>query len=193
MYGPIWDGVYQYSDFNKSPSGVYSLIGTIPTNGNVRSSIKPGDIKYKDLNGDGEINYGSRTVEDHGDMKVIGNSTPRYQYSFRMSANYLGFDLSFFMQGVGKRDFWANGPVFVPGYRYAEAWYEHQLDYWTPENTDAYYPRPNDQGQSNNAMNFLPQSKYLLDLSYLRMKNITFGYTIPSKVTEKINSLQVKQ
>ncbi|SDR91464.1 SusC/RagA family TonB-linked outer membrane protein [Christiangramia echinicola] len=147
----------------------------------------PGDIKYKDLDGDGEINYGSRTVDDHGDMKRIGNTTPRYQYGLQLGANWLGFDLSMFMQGVGKRDFWASGPVFIPGYRYAEGWYEHQLDYWTPENTDAYYPRPNDQQQSNNAMNFLPQTKYLLDMSYLRMKNITFGYTLPSSLSEKVN------
>lgn len=145
----------------------------------------PGDIKYKDLNGDGEVNYGSRTVDDHGDMKRIGNSTPRYQYGIQLGANWKGFDLSMFMQGVGKRDFWANGPVFIPGYRYGEAWYDHQLDYWTPENTNAYYPRPNDQQQSNGAMNFLPQSKYLLDMSYLRMKNITLGYTIPASFTEK--------
>lgn len=147
----------------------------------------PGDIKYKDLNGDGVIDYGSRTVDDHGDMKVIGNSTPRYQYGFQLGADWKGFDLSLFMQGVGKRDFWANGPVFIPGFRYAEGWYEHQLDYWTPENPDAYYPRPNDQGQSNNAMNFLPQSKYLLDMSYLRMKNVTLGYTVPSSATERFN------
>ncbi len=90
------------------------------------------------------------------------------------------------MQGVGKRDLWANGPVVIPGYRYGEGWFEHQLDYWTPENQDAFYPRPNDQAQSNNAMDFLPQSKYLLDMSYFRMKNITFGYTIPSELTKKI-------
>jgi TonB-linked SusC/RagA family outer membrane protein len=146
----------------------------------------PGDVKYKDLNGDGVINYGSRTVDDHGDMKVIGNSTPRYQYGIRLGADFKGFDLSMFMQGVGKRDLWANGPVVIPGYRYGEGWFEHQLDYWTPENQDAFYPRPNDQAQSNNAMNFLPQSKYLLDMSYFRMKNITFGYTIPSEMTSKI-------
>ena len=146
----------------------------------------PGDIKYKDLNGDGVIDYGSRTVGDSGDMKRIGNSTPRYQYGLQIGASWKGFDFNMFMQGVGKRDFWANGPVFIPGYRYGEAWYAHQLDYWTPENPNAYYPRPNDQQQSNNAMNFLPQSKYLLDMSYLRMKNITLGYTISTSLTEKL-------
>lgn len=147
----------------------------------------PGDVKYRDLNGDGVIDFGSNTVDDPGDMKRIGNSTPRYQYAFRFNADYKGFDLSIFMQGVGKREVWANGPLVIPGFRYGEGWFEHQLDYWTPENQDAFYPRPNDQGQSNNAMNFLPQSKYLLDMSYLRMKNITLGYTIPADITNRLS------
>ena len=66
MYGPIFDGVYQFDEFDKSPSGVYSLIGTVPTNGNVRSSIKPGDIKYKDLNGDGTVNNNDFTILGRG-------------------------------------------------------------------------------------------------------------------------------
>lgn len=189
--GEIWgyetDGFFTEDDFNADGSyadGVASQ-DIFETNGWFKYG--PGDIKYKDLNGDGVIDYGANTVDDHGDQKVIGNSTPRYQYGLRAGADWLGFDFSFFLQGVGKRDLWANGPVFIPGFRYGEAWYAHQLDYWTPENPNAYYPRPNDQGQSNDAMNFLPQSKYLLDLSYLRIKNITFGYTIPSAVTQKLN------
>lgn len=152
----------------------------------------PGDIKYKDLNGDGVIDYGSKTVDDHGDMKVIGNSTPRYQYGLRLGADWKGFDLSLFVQGVGKRDFWANGPIFIPGYRPHEAWYAHQLDYWTPENTDAFYPRPTNHSQSNEIRNFLPQTKYLLDLSYMRMKNVTFGYTLPTSITDRVKIGQLR-
>ncbi|WP_026235660.1 SusC/RagA family TonB-linked outer membrane protein [Echinicola pacifica] len=152
----------------------------------------PGDVKYKDLDGDGEISYGSNTVDDHGDLKVIGNSTPRYQYGFRLGGDYKGLDFSFFIQGVGKRDYWANGPIFVPGYRPGEAWYEHQLDYWTPENPDAYYPRPTDQGQSSNSRNFLRQSRYLLDMSYMRMKNITIGYSLPQSLISKWNIDKVR-
>ncbi len=147
----------------------------------------PGDVKFKDLDGDGEIGYGSRTVDDHGDMKVIGNSTPRYQYGLTVSADWKGFDLSLFMQGVGKRDLWPSGPVIIPGYNPSEAWFAHQLDYWTPDNPDAYYPRPTNQGMSNNAMNFLPQTRYLLDMSYFRMKNITLGYSLPHSVLDKLS------
>src|SRR5690606_32098867 len=143
--------------------------------------------------GDGVIDYGSQTVDDHGDMKVIGNSTPRFQYGFRLGADWKGFDLSIFMQGVGKRDMWANGPVVIPGYRYNEGWFAHQLDYWTPENPGGFYPRPTDQSQSNNSRNFLPQTRYLLDMSYLRMKNLTFGYTLPGSIMEEfgINKFRV--
>ena len=153
----------------------------------------PGDIKYRDLNGDGKIDIGTNTVEDAGDQRIIGNSTPRYQYGLTVGAAFKGFDVNVFIQGVGKRDFWANGPVFIPGFRIGEAWYEHQLDYWTPENQDAFYPRPTDQAQSNATRNFLPQTKYLLNMSYTRVKNLNIGYIIPSGISKraKLNTARV--
>lgn len=146
----------------------------------------PGDIKYKDLNNDGKIEIGSNTVADPGDQRIIGNTTPRYQYGINLGVEFKGFDLSAFVQGVGSREMWANGPVFVPGFRIGEAWYEHQLDYWTPENQNAFYPRPTDQAQSNATRNFLPQTKYLLDMSYTRIKNVNLGYTVPSNLMKRI-------
>lgn len=187
--GEIWGyetvGFFSEDDFNEDGT----LVEGIPSQELYENSwfvYGPGDIRYRDLDGDGKITYGSNTVDDHGDLRVIGNTTPRYQYSFTFGADWKGFDLNVFMQGVGKRDFWANGPVVIPGYRYAEGWYAHQLDYWTPENTDAFYPRPTDQSQSNQIRNFMPQTRYLLDMSYLRMKNITLGYSIPETVTERL-------
>lgn len=196
ILGEIWgyetDRFFTEDDFNADGS-LSESIASQELYEEAWFEYGPGDIKYKDLNGDGVIDYGSQTVDDHGDMKVIGNSTPRYQYSFRLGADWKGFDLSVFMQGVGKREMWASGPVVIPGYRYNEAWYVHQLDYWTPENPDAFYPRPTPQLQSNNAKNFLPQTKYLLDMSYLRMKNITLGYTLPEGLTNRfgINRFRV--
>lgn len=139
----------------------------------------PGDIKYQDLDGDGSITTGDGTVENPGDRRIIGNSNPRWQYGFRLDMEYKGFDLGVFFQGVGKREQWASGTVFVPGFRPGEAWYQHQLDYWTEDNPNAYYPRPTDQGQSNGIRNFMPQTKYLMDMSYIRLKNLTVGYTLP--------------
>lgn len=155
-------------------------------------SWAPGDIKYKDLNGDGTVDYGSNTLDDHGDLKVIGNTTPRYQYGFRLGADFKGFDFSAFVQGVGQRYKWASGPIFIPGFNWNEAWYAHQQDYWTPENRDAFYPRPTAQYANNNNMNFRVQSKYLMDMAYLRMKNITFGYTLPREMSEKVKMNKVR-
>ena len=200
VLGEIWgfetDRFFTAEDFVRDANGEfvldngrYIMADGVPDQSFFESGwffYGPGDVKYKDLNGDGKIDRGTNTIDDPGDMRVIGNSTPRYQYGIRLGADFKGFDLSFFVQGVGKRDFWANGPLFVPGFRPGEAWYEHQLDYWTPENQNAFYPRPTDHGQSNNARNFLPQTKYLLDMSYTRLKNITFGYTIPTSLSQKI-------
>ncbi|MGB7528577.1 SusC/RagA family TonB-linked outer membrane protein [Sphingobacterium cellulitidis] len=152
----------------------------------------PGDIKYKDLNNDGKISTGDGSVENPGDRKIIGNSNPRWQYGFRLDMEYKGFDLGVFFQGVGKREQWASGTVFIPGFRPGEAWYQHQLDYWTEENPNAFYPRPTDQGQSNSIRNFMPQTKYLMDMSYLRLKNLTFGYTLPKNFVEKAKLSRVR-
>ncbi len=145
----------------------------------------PGDIKYKDLDGDGKISTGDGTVENPGDRKIIGYSNPRWQYGFRLDMEFKGFDLGVFFQGVGQRNQWASGTVFVPGFRPGEAWYQHQLDYWTEDNPNAFYPRPTDQGQSNATRNFMPQTKYLLDMSYLRLKNLTIGYSLPKEWVER--------
>ncbi len=149
----------------------------------------PGDVKYKDINGDGKIDFGTNTVGNSGDLSVIGNSTPRYQYGLTLNADWKGFDFSIFFQGVGKRDLWPNGPVFIPGWRQAEVWYDHQMDYWTPDNPNAYYARPTNYEEANsqtNSKNFFPQSRYLLDMSYLKIKNLALGYTIPKRISSRI-------
>lgn len=187
--GDIWgyetDRFFTEDDFNSEGTPVEGIADqSLFENGSF--IFQPGDIKFKDLNGDGVIDYGANTVDDHGDLKVIGNTTPRYQYSIQFGADWKGFDLNVFMQGVGKRDVWGLGPVTQWGYRALDGLYAHQMDYWTPENPDAFYPRPTDMDGANNVYNFQPQSKYLLDMSYLRMKNITFGYSFPVDLIEEI-------
>ena len=77
----------------------------------------PGDVKFIDVNGDGEISNGKGTLADHGDLEVIGNSNPRYEYGFRIGADYKGFDFSVFFQGVGSRKIWGDGFLAIPGYQ----------------------------------------------------------------------------
>ena len=200
VLGEIWgyetDRFFTKDDFEKdangnliTQNGKYVLAKGVPTQALWEASwffYGPGDIKYKDLNNDGKIDYGKNSLDDHGDLKVIGNTTPRYQYGIRMGADWKGVDISLFIQGVGKREQWPSGPIFIPGFRASEAWYAHQLDYWTEENPNAFYPRPTNNDQSNNTRNFLIQSKYLLNMAYTRLKNVNIGYTLPAALSNKV-------
>ncbi|SFG57757.1 SusC/RagA family TonB-linked outer membrane protein [Pedobacter insulae] len=155
----------------------------------------PGDVKFKDLNGDGEISPGNRLLNDHGDLEKIGNSTPRYEYGFRLGADYKGFDLSGFFQGVGSRKIVGNGFLVVPGWHAGDGAMPAAIadDYWTLDNTDAFYPAAYNNGGSTGVNNTQIQDRYLLNMAYLRLKNVTLGYTIPKMLLQKVhvNSLRV--
>ena len=142
----------------------------------------PGDVKYKDLDGDNKISYGKNTADDPGDRKVIGNSEPRYCYGIRADAQWKGFDLSIFFQGVGKKDVVLGGNQF---WGFGNEWhvpFPHTLDSWTEDNRDAYFPRST---YDNVTGNRVTQTRYLQDASYLRLKNLTLGYTLPKSLLGK--------
>ncbi|RIJ50854.1 TonB-dependent receptor [Maribellus luteus] len=163
----------------------------------------PGDVKYKDLNGDGIINSGNNTLiteydEDGnmiphtgpGDRKVIGNNSRKYQFGINGYAEFKGFDFSFVLSGVGKRDLNLSSDVIWPYPSEFDNIYKHQLDYWTPDNQDAFYPRiygnPEGNTNSNYGRNRYTQTKYLSDGRYLKIQNITFGYTFPTQLLSKV-------
>lgn len=188
-YGDIWgfetDRFFTADDFTTDPNGKLVLKEGIPSQSYFETNnwffYGPGDIKYKDLDKSGKIDRADNTVENPGDQRVIGNFTPRYQYGFRLGVDWKGVDLGIFIQGVGKRDLWSSGSIFIPGFNYMEAWYTHQTDYWTEDNPNAFYPRLSSTSQSNNTQNFLPQTKYLLNMAYCRLKNVSVGYTLPQQ------------
>lgn len=193
IWGYVTDRYFTADDFTgQQPNGKWIPKAGIPDQtwmeqGSAWFFYGPGDIKYKDLNGDGKIDAGSNTVNDPGDQKIIGNSTPRYQFGVTISADWKGFDLMAYFQGVGKRDYWPNGPVFIPGWRQAEVWYQHQMDYWTEDNPNAYYPRPTNYNEGvDGRKNFYPQTKYLLNMSYVKLKNLALGYTVPASLSSKL-------
>lgn len=148
----------------------------------------PGDVKFKDVNGDGEINNGKGTLADHGDLEVIGNSNPRYEYGFRLGADYKGFDISAFFQGVGSRQIWGNGMLSTPGYNSSDGAMPEAIagNFWTPDNPGAFYPAAYNNGVSNTTNNMQIQDRYLLNMSYLRLKNFTVGYSVPKSLLNKI-------
>lgn len=198
VVGEIWgfttDRLFQADDFDSEGNllpGIASQAYFEGTNG-YGYKYGPGDVKYVDLNGDGEITWGKKTVEDHGDWSRIGNTTPRFEYNFRLGLDWKGIDFSIFFQGVGKRDYWATGTMMIPGWNFSEGtYYAHQTNYWTPDNTNAWYPRLTEMNQpgqySAASFNFLCQTRYLLDLSYLRLKNITIGYSLPQVALKKMH------
>lgn len=150
------------------------------------SNWSAGDIKYVDLDGDGKVDWGDATVDKPGDRKVIGNSTPRYSYSLFTDGSWRGFDYSLFIQGVGKRDFYTESNMFfgIVGSEWQSSVFTEHLDRWSPENPDGFFPKSY-IGGGNNWKNTQPQTKYLLNAAYMRIKNLQVGYTIPSSLSKR--------
>ena len=149
-----------------------------------REKWTAGDIRYADLNGDNKIDRGKNTLDDHGDLSIIGNFMPRYNYSFLFNAGWKGFDFSMIWQGVGKRDLWLDSPHFWGvGWIWTSVVFEDHMDYWTAENTDAYYPKPR---MDKAYMNRQVQTRYLQNGAYLRLKSLQLAYTLPAVVSSRI-------
>jgi TonB-linked SusC/RagA family outer membrane protein len=158
----------------------------------------PGDIKLLDRNNDGFINRGTNRVSNPGDRTIIGNNAPRFMYGINLGADWANFFFSAFFQGVGKQDwypsteaefFWGqyNRPYNnVPSF--------HLGNMWTPDNIDAYFPRTMSRAASSNTARELgvPQTKYLQNVAYIRMKNIQFGYTLPKNLISKIRASDMR-
>ncbi len=186
--GEIWGfetaGFYKDADDVKnSPNQkkVMSYVGTRP--------IEAGDIKFVDRNNDNEIYWGNWTVDDPGDAYVIGNSMPRYSFGFEVNGEWNGIDLRAFAQGVGKRDWYPTAGTHYFWGVYAQPWsnvLKSNLDHWTPENPDAYFPRLKSYtAESSWSELGCPQTKYLQNAAYMRLKNLTIGYTLPRSLTSK--------
>ena len=150
-----------------------------------RTGPRAGDVYYLDLDGDGVISNGQGTADDYGDRVIIGNSLPRYSYNFRVGIEYFGFDFSMFWQGVGRRDwyptneattFW--GPYSRPYQGLIPANFMQNV--WSETNPDAYFPRYRAY-EALGSQNSLgqPNDRYLQNIGYLRLKNLTIGYTLP--------------
>ncbi len=180
ILGDIWglqfDRFLTEDDFNTDGS----LKSGIPDQSQVFPdgyTFAPGDVLYKDIDGNGIIEKGTQTT-DPGDMSVIGNCLPRYEFGFNIDAAWKGFDLNLFFQGVGKRNLWAAGNQVLPGFTSGEPYYVGAEDYWTPENTDAFYPRPMIYDQATTG-NYQVNDRYMLNMAYMRLKTLTVGYTLP--------------
>lgn len=187
--GEIWgyktDGLFQTQD---EISGYVNTIIKSSSNG----TIYPGDIKFVDVNKNGQIDYGDKTVDNPGDMVIIGNSEPRYMYSLKMDGDWNGFFLSAFFQGVGKQNWYPSNESAFWGqynrpYNNLPKW--HLNNYWTEDNRDAYLPR---YAGYNTSLKQTNSDRYLQNIAYIRLKNAQIGYSLPRSIISKINLEQAR-
>lgn len=191
IWGFINDGVFQSAeDVKNSPD--QTAVGE----DDQQYKFYQGDVKFKDLNGDGKIDFGDNTVTNPGDRKIIGNNSPRFPYGFDLNGDWKGFDLRVFIQGIGKRD-WYPGPsnIYFWGI-YAQPWTNvtvQNLNHWTPQHPNAYFPAVRAYIAEDQVSPLtVPQTKYLQNASYLRLKNITVGYSLPHSLMDRWKLNQVR-
>lgn len=195
-WGEIWG--FEAKGIARSNEEMAEHLATMTNGGQDRigSNWQAGDVMYIDSNGDGKVDSGSWTIDDHGDLKVIGNTTPRYNFGIDLTAEWKGFDFRCFLQGVGKRDFFQKGKYFSGSAGYSKwgtmALVPH-IDYFRDENTwsvqqgfhsvniNSYYPRP----YFDDEKNWQTSSLYLQNAAYMRIKNLQIGYTLPKDIVSK--------
>ncbi len=163
--------------------------------------LKPGDLKFADLDKSGTVDNGQNTLDDHGDLKVIGNTTPRYQFGLNLSANWNGIGICAFFQGVGKRNWYPHreSAFFWGQYDrpYSYMLKEHTgNNVWTEENqnTDAYWPRYRGYlaNGSTKALGIQANDRYLQNIAYVRLKNLQIDYTFNKKFCDKLHLQDLK-
>jgi len=167
-YGYIADGLFQSDE--EVANAPFHFANT-----------KAGDIRYKDISGpDGKPD----NKIDAYDREILGNYFPRYEYSLNLGAQWKGLDLTVFFQGVGKLDNYLSGTGTQPFYSqsFQGTIFEHQKDYWSPDNTGAEFPRLTPNSITNN---YVTSSFWMRSGSYLRLKNLVLGYTLPKAISNK--------
>ena len=149
-----------------------------------------------DLNGDEKISVGANSVKDPGDRKILGNKIASLQYGLTAGFDFMGFDFSIFFQGTGNHYWYPNaesmafwGPYSRPYCTYLSP--DFLSNVWSEENPDAYFPRPRAYSAFTSGATLRNvNSRYLQNLRYLRLKNLSVGYTVPK--TEKIGIEKIR-
>lgn len=170
-------------------NGLYQTADDVATSPKLYSAVKPGDVKYVDISGPDGVPDGK--ISPEYDRVLLGGSLPRYIFGGQINAGYVGFDLSMAFQGVGKQNAvmseqmvrpffsaWTTPPQIIDG------------NYWSVYNTEeqnlaARYPRLSVTSANNN--NYMASDFWMMNGAYFRLKNITLGYTLPSKIFRKLN------
>jgi len=201
--GEIWgfecNGLYQTQDQIDADEAMAAAAGQAHYNPLMQQTesytVYPGDMRFEDLNGNGYLDRGKNTVDDPGDRKIIGNSEPRFIYSFGFDLEWNGIFANAFFQGVGRQDWYPDNEssvfwgMYNRPYNQMPTW--HLNNYWTEATPDAYLPRytgyyaPFYKGRVN------ANTRYLQDASYIRLKSLQIGYNLPEKLTRRMGFQQI--
>lgn len=178
--GEIWGyetvGIFQTED----------EVAAAPNQSALGANWRPGDIQYKDLNGDGVINPGNNTLANPGDRKVIGNNTPRLSFGINNNLSWKNFTLNAFFQGIWKRDHWPTSGNWTWFFPFNAGHVEKYFiaDSWSEDNRDAYFAAPHIS--TNDKKNIQPQTRFLQNAGYVRLKNVSLGYELPASWMKSI-------
>lgn len=202
--GEIWG--YRYDGFFKTTEEAQEYAAHVnqdPVNGRRVQAptaelklLQAGDIKILDLDNSGRIDVGANTVDNPGDKRVIGNSQPRYAYGLTASASWKGIDFSAFFQGIGKQNWYPHLEAQQFWHVYARPYgsflpADFQNKMWSPENPNAYFPLVRGYIAQNSELS-MANDMYLQNVAYCKLKNLTIGYNIPSRLTRKIRANRIR-
>ena len=200
-YGEIWgyvvDGLFKTDEEAKDYTT--NVLDCSMINGRMTGGFRAGDLRFVDLDNDGKgetvntLSTGANTVDSPGDRKIIGNAL---QYGFTFGFDWLGFDVSAFFQGTGNHYWYPAGMNYMFWGPYSYSYVSFlQRDFiqrcWSEENPDAYFPRPRSYSATGGELARV-NTRYLQNIRYLRFKNLTVGYTLPSVATRKVGIDKVR-
>lgn len=156
------------------------------TQGNLGANWRPGDIRYTDLDGDGDINVGDNTLDNPGDQVIIANEAPRYTFGINTDLRFRSLSLNVFFQGVMKQQYWPPNGNWVAFYPFNAGHVENYYitDTWSEDNRDAYFPAPHIS--TNTKQNVQPQTRYVQNAAFIRLRNLTLNYSLPMNKLGKI-------
>jgi TonB-linked SusC/RagA family outer membrane protein len=197
-YGEIWG--YRVLGIAKSDAEMNAYLDKVSQSA-LGANWGGGDLMYADLNGDGKVDAGSNTLDDHGDMERIGNSTPHYAFSLTLQGDYKWFDFRIYVQGIGKRDFIFENcaPFYGISYEWQRNLFVDHLDYFRyagselGANLDPYYGRLRIYKDGTPQSNELASDRFLQNAAYVRLKNVQIGFSLPkgTKLDKYIKSARL--
>ena len=193
IWGFVTDGLFQTTE---EAQEYVSQVDMSYINNRVTGGWQAGDLKFLDLNDNGKLDIGSNTVDNPGDRRILGNSLPSLSYGINASLRWFGFDASVFFQGTGNHYWYPTGQAMQfwgpYSYPYLSFLQEDFLDeVWSEDNRDAYFTRPMAYSATSGPLSHV-NDRYLQNIRYLRLKNLTVGYTLPVALTKKIGVEQAR-